>query len=130
MIGSLGEVVFSVSSEYIKTFQNFNLKKTARITQHDVIGQKSVLEFGGAGLLEGTLDIQLRADLGVNVEQEIGVLMAMMDDGFICPFILGSAYIGDYLISDVSAAFNIIRHDGITQSATVSVSIKEYANAA
>ena len=46
-IGSLGNVVFEVSSEKVKTLRDMQRQGSARFATHEIIGKKPLREFLG-----------------------------------------------------------------------------------
>ena len=65
MIGSLGDVVFTSSTDLVRTFADAAHKTSGRWTAHEVIGQKPAQEFGGPGLR--TLSLSIRLDVGLEI---------------------------------------------------------------
>ena len=47
MIGSLGSVVFEVSTERVKTFRDLQIQRSAKYSEHAIHGRKGLLEFTG-----------------------------------------------------------------------------------
>ncbi|MFF2794987.1 phage tail protein [Lysinibacillus xylanilyticus] len=70
-IATFGDLVFTVSAQQVKTFDELSRTMEARYTKHEIKHQKPILEFEGLDIDPITFDIQLRAALGVNPIKEI-----------------------------------------------------------
>ena len=60
MIGSLGEVVFEVSDEKVRTFRDFQIQRSAKYSEHAIHGRKGLLEFTGLSPASASLSSQRR----------------------------------------------------------------------
>ncbi len=89
IIGVLGDVVFEVSSRKVETLRDFKRQARARYATHDIVGGKSVIEFLGTEPDEITFAMQLSADLGVDVQEELVKLLEMLRNGDANYLILG-----------------------------------------
>ncbi len=127
-IGTMGDVTFSVSRRRVRTFQDFSRSGKVSLASHDVIGQKSDIEFTGLEPEEVNLDIQLRADNGVNPATELRKLREMRDKGKVFPVIIGGRPLSDnsWMIESLSEDVKFWTRGGRVQSANVSVKLKEY----
>ena len=74
MIGTLGDAVFQASTDKVYTFQGLGRSAPGRYQQHDVVGQKPVLEFIGPGLEQISFDMRFDVGLGINPIAEIDKL--------------------------------------------------------
>lgn len=80
-IGTLGEVVFTVSYDLVRTFQDYKRNSSARLQTHEIIGKKPVTEFLGPGLDSISFAIDLSAFKGVNPKEEAEKLRKIMQNG-------------------------------------------------
>jgi phage protein U len=128
MLGILGEVVFEVSSERVKTFQDLSISRSAKYAQHDIHGSKGLLEFTGLDPAAMSLKITLLASLGVNPKEELTTLRGMLAAGKAVPFILDGEPQGDglWVLENVSESHKVINNVGALILAEVSLSLKEY----
>lgn len=128
MVGSLGEFVFEVSEECIKTFTDLKFDHTAKYTEHAIHGGKGLLEFIGFGASTCSLSIKLNAYHGVNPDMEIAALKAMMTEPQAFTFILDGEIQGEnmWVIESLSEQRDVIDNKGGTVIATVNLRLKEY----
>ncbi len=128
MIGSFGDVQFTVSMAQVRTFKNYKRSGGARWDEHDLINRKPLGEFKGAGLEELTFAIQLHSSLGVVPEDELDTLRRMRDSGKSYVFVLGESPIGDnnWVITNISETSDFINHLGQLQAVTAELTLKEY----
>ena len=104
VIGSLGDVVFEVSSETVKSFDNYKRVNSSRWASHDIIGKKPVKEYLGPGLIEVGFSIKLSVFLGVSPEKELDALRGYCENGEIVKFIINKFQflIGNLIIDYIS----------------------------
>lgn len=127
-VGTMGDVVFSVSSSRIRTFDDYKRVGSVKVSAHEIIGKKSVLEFTGLEPETITFSIQLRADRGVTVQKELTKLRNMRDAGKVFPLIIGGKPVSDnhWMITSLSEGVTFWTHRGGMISANVDVSLQEY----
>lgn len=127
VVGAFGDVVFEASSIKIETLKDLKRKMRARYATHDVVGQKSVLEFVGLEPDEITFTMQLNADLGVNINRELEKLFAMLRSGESNYLILGASAYGQYqwVITDLSIDHRYADRQGNPYFAEVDITLKE-----
>jgi phage protein U len=128
MIGSLGDIVFEVSSEAVKTFGDMTMQYSAKYAQHDIHGGKGLLEFTGLAPTTLSLKIQLSTALGVTPKDELTALRGMLTAGKAVPFILGGEPQGDglWVIESLNENHKVVDKAGALRLAEVSLSLKEY----
>lgn len=128
MIGTLGDTVFTVSTDRVFTFRGLSRSGAPRIEEHAVIGRKPVLEFSGPGLEQVTFSIRLDAFLGVNPMEEIKQIRSARDLGKIQSLVIAGEYWGRWII--MSAEETHSRHDGSGRLivADISITLKEVAD--
>lgn len=125
MIGTLGDVAFTVSASKVLTFQQLARSGSARYQKHDVISTKPVLEFIGPDLDTITLPIRLDAALGVNPLREITRLKDYKHNGTRLTLIVGGNVFGDFVIDSLSDTWDRVDHRGALLVASVNLSLQE-----
>ena len=128
-VGSLGEIVFEVSAEKIRTIDNVKRKGSARWAVHEVVGKKPVREFIGPGLESYSFTIQFSVSLGLNPSEELQKLRDLRDEGKTIEFVLGGSPVSAnslWTVDDITETHR--RHDakGNLLFAEVEVSLTEY----
>lgn len=128
MIGSLGSVIFEVSTDKILTFDDLNFSHSAKFTEHAIHGRKGLLEFTGFSATSASLNILLNADLGVDPKEEFNALKEIFDNHDAVPFILDNEPQGDglWVIESMSEKRDMISNKGAARLIEVSVNLKEY----
>lgn len=126
MIGNIGDVVFEVSVDAIRTFQSFDRSGKAKFARHDVIGRKPLLQYTGSDLQSISVTIQLRAENGVNPSEELTTLRDMKDAADFHPTFIGDEYMGNYVIEDIKETYSRVDNKGVLLAADVSLSLLEH----
>ena len=128
MIGYLGDVVFEVSADKVRTFDDLKRSGSARFASHDLIGRKPLLEFGGPGLDTISFTVTLASWLGVKPEEEVETLRNMRDEGMAVDFVLNGKPQGEGLwaVESVSEESKYITQDGVENFIKCSLTLKEY----
>lgn len=128
MIGTLGSALFTVSSDKVFTFDNYNLSGGGKYEEHAVIGRPAVLEFLAPELKTITFDIRLDRFLGITPEAEVAKIIEASDDGQVLPLIIGGDYKGDWVIANY--AKGQVRYDGKGKIvvAVLSLTLKEHTS--
>ena len=134
-VGSLGGITFNVSSRRVLTFDNYSRQGNIKSAEHEIIAEKSNMEFTGLDPEEITFDIQLFSQLNVTPEKNLEVLRNMRDTGKVVSFILGNRPVSQnkWMITGLSEKPSYWKQRGKMHVVTVSVALKEYrvdANAA
>lgn len=127
-IGTLGEVVFEVSDNLIRTFDDYARKASARIASHEIIGQKPVLEFLGPSANELSIQIRLNAFYGISPKVEADRLRRMCESGEAVQFVLGGRPVSPnlWLIETVDEKANAFDGHGNILTSELGLSLKEY----
>mgnify|MGYP002623338865 CR=1 FL=1 len=94
IVGYMGDIPFVTSRRYLLTFYDFNRDSEARWAKHNIIGDKPVMEFLGPDTENISMNISLRRDHGINVENMLDRLRKMRDTGEAFTLVLGSKVIG------------------------------------
>lgn len=130
IIGSYGEIVFEVSPSKTQTYTDFERTNSPRWLEHAVIGQKPILEFEGPGVDTISFTIKLRADLGVNPEEQLVKLRKFARWGQKALFIRGNKPISTnyWVIDNLNEKHKHIDNHGNVLTIEVDLSLKEYVN--
>lgn len=130
IIGSYGEIVFEVSPNKTQTFNEFERTNSPRWQEHAVIGQKPILEFEGPGTDTISFKVLLRADLGVNPEEQLVKLRKFARWGQKALFIRGNKPISTnyWVIDSLRENHKHIDNLGNVLTIEVDLSLKEYVN--
>ena len=128
MIGSLGDVVFEVSSEKVQTFRDFQIQRSAKFSEHAIHGRKALLEFTGLPPASVSLNIRLDAGLGVIPKDELDYLHFTLKSHYAVPLILDGEPQGDglWVLESIDEKHEIIDNFGTSIAVEVSLKLKEY----
>ncbi|GIO08019.1 hypothetical protein J31TS6_40470 [Brevibacillus reuszeri] len=128
LIGSFGDIIFEVSAEKIRTFDDFSRSASSRWTTHEIIGRKPVSEFGGPGL--DSISFKMRFDIryGMNPKAEMDRLLILCRDGRAETLIIGGTAYGMYkwVIKTVKQGLKQFDGSGNVLVGDVDVSLEEY----
>ena len=117
-IGSLGSLVFSVSENTVRTFDELSWKVSAKYATHDRHIKRDVLEFLGPE--PGTISFKMAFSVfhGTNPLNEIKI----------STLVLGGKKYGSYkwVITGVSSTLKRYDNKGNCWAATADVTLKEY----
>lgn len=126
-VGSLGDVVFSVSDKKVKTIQSMSWKIAISYAEHKMHRKKSLLEYTGQSPEEIDISADFSAFLGVNPLKMINQLKKLAVNRTVVPFVLGTDVIMPAcVITDISPSTDMFFMDGTMIKATVKIKIKEY----
>lgn len=128
-IGSLGDVVFSVSNNTIRTFDEMKSESSAKFATHDRHLQSDLLEFEGMELDTISFSMVFSVFLGVNPYNELEKINSIMKQGKAMRLVIGGKVYGSnkWVIEKLSKEFTRFDNKGNLWAAKVSVSLKEYA---
>ena len=128
IIGCLGDIIFEVSEDTVRTLDNMVWSGSARYAVHERHLTTALTEFVGLDPDKITFDITLSSDLGVDPITEVVKIWNIERSGKAVPLTIGTKGYGKY-------RWNITKHDmkmtahyrnGDIHTATVSVSLQEY----
>ena len=128
IIGCLGDVIFTVSKDVVRTLDNMVWSGSARYAVHERHLTHALTEYTGLDPDKITFDILLSAELGVDPIAEVVKLWNIERSGRAVPLTVGTKGYGKY-------RWNILKHEmkmktfygnGDVHTATVSVSLQEY----
>ena len=127
MIGSLGDTVFEVTPDVVRTIRDATRSAGSRWNEHAVHLAKPVSEFEGPDLDEVSLSVRLDVELGTEPMDEAIRLREACADGEVLPLILGETLIGDFSVRRVQETWRQILPSGRIGKADVTVELREYA---
>ncbi len=127
-VGRFGNLKFSVSDNKVLTFDNFKVKRGIKTTEHDVPFYKGRLEVTGENLDSTTLEIILRADMGVNPRKQAEKIRQMMHQKMANYLVVGGQKVMDRrcIITDMGDSWNYIYRGGKVYEIKVELTFKEY----
>lgn len=128
MVGSLGEVTFVTSAEYLRTFSDLRLSRKASFAEHKIIGRHSLLEFTGHDAASCSLKVSFDAQSGMNPVKELTTLRDIMTSHQPVPFVLAGEVIGLglWVIESINTSIEIVDADGFILKASADISLREY----
>ncbi|MCD8199799.1 MAG: phage tail protein [Coriobacteriaceae bacterium] len=127
-IGSLGDIVFTVSDSTVRTFTNFVYSGSAQYSTHQRHVSSALTEFVGVDPEQITFDIILNAYLGVTPSSDLKTLQKYERNGTVLSLVIGDTTYGQYrwnLLSHSLTASHFDKSGDITV-ATVSITLQEY----
>jgi phage protein U len=127
-IGSMGDIIFTVSSRMTRTISDFNRMGDPRIATHEIIGKKPIIEYVGPGNEECSFTILLSKNLGINPIKDLNRLRDMRDNGEVFNVFLGGRPLSQnqWILKSMSESVNFFDRKGEIQSVQISVTILEY----
>lgn len=128
MIGALGDIVFTVSSDKVRTFDGLSRSGSARLATHELINRKPLMEFLGPGGETISMQISFSVYEGLNPEQEAKALRELRDKGKAVALILGGQPLGEglWLVESLNETHKHIDNTGAAYQIDVSVTLREY----
>lgn len=129
IIGTWGDIVFSVSRNQIKTFDGLKWDSGAKFSTHDRHLKAPLLEFTGTDVENISFSMFFSAFLGVNPMAEITKLLTAERKGEVNRLVIGTkAYgTGKWVIDKLSNDLERYDNRGNLLVARVNVSMKSYA---
>lgn len=130
-IATFGNKIFQVSSNKIYTFSGLSWSSSLETEAQEKLQSKPSTYIKGENLTNLAFEIQLRAELGVNVRAEIENWEAIKSSAQPSLFILGSKAIGKnkWLLKSVDVSDTDIDSSGRVLKATLKLSLEEYVRA-
>jgi len=128
-IGTLGDIVFSVSNRQVKTFEGMTWESSAQYATHNRHLKDVLLEFTGTDADKITFNMYFSVFLGVNPLTELTKLLNAERGGRIMRLVIGSKAYGKHRWVITGTSKNLERFDnrGNLLVARVSVSLMAYA---
>ncbi len=127
VVGSLGDVVFQVSSKTVLTLDNIQWNSGARWEEHKRHMRDPALEYTGMEADEMSFDIYLSRTLGVDPMEQIVMLFNYERTGRLLPLTIGNKGYGKYrwVITKTTRKFEVTDQIGVS-SVTVGLTLKGY----
>ena len=127
-IGCLGDVLFQVSSQTVKTLNNMKWSGSSRYVTHQRHGMNALTEFVGVDPDKITFEIYLSAELGTDPMSEVAKIWAYERNGQAVSLVIGDKAYGKYRWSILNHSITVQTFDcrGNIISAKVNVSLQEY----
>ena len=134
MIGAIGTkniddvILFEVSPERLLTIKNFRRENSVRFAKHNALLRKPVSQYVGPELDKIDFQIILKAQFGVNPQEEFNKLIRLQRDGTTVSIVIGNSAHGMYRwrIVNIGMPWEIISNNGVCISSTVDISFEEY----
>ena len=127
-VGCLGDIVFKVSSETVRTLSNFQWAGNVNYSTHKRHAGNSLVEFTGIQPDTINFDIYLSHALGVDIIQECNRIWDYARTAKTLPFVLGDKAYGKYRWVNKAHKIKYETYDpnGNPLSAKVTLSLMEY----
>lgn len=125
IVGAFGPVVFSVSSDVVRTFRSGSRERGSSFATHEVIGRPARLEPMTRELDEVKLEVDLNHDLGVSPTAELSLLDELMDLQMPWPLFLGPFPMGEYVLTKIGEEWKRFTRAGVLSAVTVSLNLLE-----
>ena len=126
IMGALGSLPFVCAFGKVLTYNDVSRDLSVRWAQHDVIGQKPVLEFVGDDLARVSLTIRFDSNLGVPPLIGLNHLQRMLENKEVKTLVLGGEYLGRFVIESVSEDRRFHSGAGICIIAEATVNLIEW----
>jgi len=127
-VGCLGDIVFQVSSNTIKTIDRVQWSGSVRYSEHKRHLTNALTEFTGINPDTISFDIKLSIYLGVEPMAELAKIWIYERSGKALPLVIGEKVYGKYRWTIISHKIKFETYDkkGNLTGVTVSVDLLEY----
>lgn len=127
-IGSLGNVIFTVSDSTVMTLRDLSVKSSASISIHKIHMGGGLAEFTGSDPQQITFKLRVSAFFGVNPETQIRRLESYLRNGTQLYFVLGNKVYGRYrwLLESLSQDVEYTDRRGNVTQCDLTISLREY----
>ena len=127
-LGSLGDIVFQVSSREVITFDGLKRNTKARYSSHEINGQKPLLEYIGPDGEEISFTMKFSTSWGVEPAEQADKLRELCEKGEAMYLIIGNQTIGanQWVIESVGESMTSVDNTGRVIVSEVDISLKEY----
>lgn len=128
IIGCLGDIIFEVSEDTVRTLNNMVWSGSARYAVHERHLTNALTEFVGLDPDKITFNIILTTELNVDPVAEVVKIWNIERSGRAVPLTLGTKAYGKYRWTITKHEMKATAHygNGDIRAATVSVSLQEY----
>ena len=129
-IGCLGDVLFKVSSDVVRTADNIQWSGSARYAEHQRHLNNALTEYAGIDADRMSFEVQLLAELGVDATEELAKIWAYERKGTALPLVFGSKGYGKHrwTIKSHRVKMEYFDSEGNLSGADVSIDLLEYTN--
>ena len=127
-VGCLGDIIFRVDNRVVQTLSEMNISGSARLSEHQRHGKKSLVEHNGSDPEKISFNITLSTDLGTNVLAEINKIRLHTERGTQLPLVIGRTSYGKFrwLINGYNANIDTFDIAANPQLAVVTLNLIEY----
>lgn len=126
-IGTLGDIVFMVSHNTVKTFDDLSIESSTNYAKHTRHNKKPLLEFQYNDIDKLSFSIYLSAYLGVNPLDMVNKIDEYRKNGKILTLIIGGNKYGEkWVITSHSKSLKRFDNQGNLLIAESKVSLEEY----
>lgn len=128
LIGSFGDINFLVTTEKIRTYDEFVRSCTARWVTHEVIGKKPLSQFMGPSLDTVSFRMQFSVTHGLKPEYEMNRLIDMIRNGKPFTLNIGGKPLGVYkwVLTALEIQHKVVNNKGQLECIEVKVEMREY----
>lgn len=128
-IGTLGNIIFSVSNKQVRTFDGLNWDSSAQYAQHNRHMRDVLLEFTGTNADTISFSMYFSAFLGVNPMNELTKLLRAERSGQIMRLVIGHRAYGKHrwVITQTRKELERFDNRGNLLVARVNVSLMAYS---
>lgn len=129
VIGALGDIIFEVSHDTVKTFDDMKWNSSAKYSTHERHLKDALIEYIGMQVESISFQIKLSVFLGVNPMDEIEKLLIAEREGKVMRLVIGSKAYGKnkWVIEKTTKNLERFSNKGDLTVAKITVSLKEYA---
>lgn len=124
-VGALGEVVFEVSADMVRTWESLKRDGEARWAEHEVLDLKQRLQFVGLDLETVDLSIKLVAPWCEPLN-ELKKLRELRDSGKHHKLVIGQSLFGNYVVKRLSEDWTRTDGGGAPLVIACSLQLQEY----
>jgi len=127
-IGTIGDVVFEVSDETVRTFDEYVQTTAGRWHIHEPIHASPRPEFLGPAQGEIEFTVRLTDELGVDPREEKEKIEAIVREGSHAPFMLALKPVsdGDWYIESCETTYIWVDNKGKVSCSEMVITVKEY----
>ena len=124
-VGSLGDLVFEVSTNKVLTFTDATKSVSARHQKHDIHLNSPILEFIGEDLTEFKINVSFDKKFGINPQSQVEQLEKYVKEGSILNLMIGNVYMGKFAITRVNQSIPLISGKGEILKIAVEINLTE-----
>ena len=130
LIGCLGDIVFEVGPDVVRTAGNIVWSGSARYEEHQRHSHNALTEFAGIDADRFSFDMKLLSRLGAGVMADLVKIWAYEREGRALQLVFGEKGYGKYrwTIRSHSVKLQYFEKGGELSAAEVSLSLLEYLN--